>query len=123
VGALKVRIGAAVLGADQVGGLDSFPRSCGRFSPEDDRRLRTETVVGAAHEVGILDVVQESGVQSGRVVVVDAYRPVRVRGDWDGIGTAAQGREIFAGGRRNELMYTRRRTAGCSPAWEATIPP
>jgi hypothetical protein len=32
--------------------------------------------MSAAHEVGIGDVVQESGVERDRVVVVDAHRPI-----------------------------------------------
>ena len=55
--------------------------------------------MGAAHEVGIGDVVQESGVERDRVVVVDAYRPIRVWGDGYGIGTAAQAGETLADGR------------------------
>jgi hypothetical protein len=72
LGALKVGMGAAILGVDQVGGWNSFPRGGGRLGAEDDRRLRAEALVNAADEVGIGDVMQESGVGRGHVVVVEA---------------------------------------------------
>jgi len=49
--------------------------------------------------VEIGDVVQEAGVERGRVLVVDAYRPIGVRDDRYGIGTAAHGGETLADGR------------------------
>jgi len=64
--------------------------------------------MGTAHEVGIGDVVQEAGAERGRVVVVDAYRSIRVRDDRYGIGTGAQGGQALADGANAATRSDRR---------------